>query len=225
MSLLSGAISCKVMKKRKRNRQRRLKAAGKKRQKKLVLTDNMGTNFSSRFYQTFRISQATSILDYLCPSVIRRRIKLVVSAVFGFVFLALRFRRRKRPGLLDEPVSVDIDSNSVQTTETEAEDEEPCVPLHGDQPVPGQNAAGSCIPGPAADSSERPKTEEDDDEEEFDSSEYVVDNSDDFYCEYDSTWESSSPSHPRRDDRRRVFGYVSKSKACSMYGFVLILAL
>ncbi|XP_029908394.1 opioid growth factor receptor-like protein 1 isoform X2 [Myripristis murdjan] len=60
--------------------------------------------------------------------------------------------------------------------------------------------------GPAADSSERPETEEDDDdEEELDSSEYVADNSDDFYCEYDSTWESSSPSHPRRDNRRRVF--------------------
>ncbi|XP_071377350.1 opioid growth factor receptor-like protein 1 isoform X2 [Centroberyx affinis] len=89
----------------------------------------------------------------------------------------------------------------------EEDGEEPRVEHTGDSVVTGGRAADSCAPGPAAESCKRPRTTEEEDDEEFDGREYRVENTDELYCEYDSTWESSPTSKALWVDRPRVFSY------------------
>ncbi|XP_078140020.1 uncharacterized protein LOC139925933 [Centroberyx gerrardi] len=89
----------------------------------------------------------------------------------------------------------------------EEDGEESRVEHTGGSVVTGERAADSCAPGPAAESRKRPRTTEEEDGEEFDSREYRVEKTDELYCEYDSTWESSPTSKSLRVDRPRVSSY------------------
>uniref|UniRef100_UPI003AAE9CFC uncharacterized protein n=1 Tax=Centroberyx gerrardi TaxID=166262 RepID=UPI003AAE9CFC len=95
--------------------------------------------------------------------------------------------------------------NRPSTAEEDGEESRVVNP--GGPVVTGERAADSCAPGPAAESRKRPRTTEEEDGEEFDSREYRVEKTDELYCEYDSTWESSPTSKSLRVDRPRVSSY------------------
>lgn len=126
----------------------------------------------------------------------------VLAAVTGlWGILALTLKKRKDHEDFSDPETGDKDQTSGGNV-PERSDEPLSVACHDTPTVTGERPVESS-PEPAEEARKRPSREEDEaeeEEEEFDSRAYRVEVTDEFYCEYDSTWETEETNYETRQD-------------------------
>ncbi|KAF7655301.1 hypothetical protein LDENG_00058030 [Lucifuga dentata] len=137
-------------------------------------------------------------------SILRRSVFFAVIVFGGFS--ALTFKKPKDRGDSSDPEASDKDQNSGENVPEES-GEPFSVVCHGAPAEAGRGTAESSRE-PAAEPGGRPsgeeeEEEEEDEDEEFDSREYRVAETDELYCEYDSTWETEKTNSETMRDRER----------------------
>ncbi|XP_056129649.1 opioid growth factor receptor-like [Lampris incognitus] len=155
--------------------------------------------------------------NYLSAFNLRPRRCLTAVAVGIVGTLWLWYKTRKPPGVHDEARPSDGDPEEVLSEVVTEKSDSDSV---SEGPKNGKRAADCSVD--IAESQKRPRTEEED-SEESDGSECAASEDDDFSCEYDSTWETSSPtavSHrtDRRESEHRTF-WIFKHAARDMQNY------
>lgn len=163
----------------------------------------------------FSYNRLYSVFEWLWRrlGVLCRCVTSMLRPIVGYAFLAVAWRKNpgRRQGGCEDCEGQYGAAAGVSAEREAGRDREPASELSGyeeEDDEDGEFNKEKCHVESGR--------EEDDDDDEFDSVKYRVETTDEFYCGYDSTWETEENT-PKRARRSPASRHVSKPKAFHLW--------